>query len=725
MEITKQLINQRFIKTSGKIPVEKDWQNINNYDAQAIQNLNLKTYGVLCGYAPTNGAALMVVDCDTQDVQDYILTHPILKHTFQVRTASKKLLHFYIYVNINSPKTVRFDDNTGRRALDLQGTATQVIGPGSTLDDGAVYEAINTYPILKIGYEELVQFISHKFVSLKTKSISSEAHDDHIEIDPLIRYIKQKITIQDVLDSFAFETNGNPGKCPYGHESESNKNFGYNDNTYHCFHCENSGNIFQLYQEMGKCTFIEAKNKLAKMAGAPEKLHKQAMQFIASQKKEQMSELIATEFMQKNKIYTIRNDKLSEIWIYQNGIYVNQGRTYIMQFVRAVLQEFFTTHRCNQIIAKIEADTFIDPEDFFVNENITKIPVQNGVLDLFTRNIEPFSPEYKFFNKLGAVYNPHAIAHNFINFQNEIHSTPKDVMLNQEIYGYCLYRDYKYEKALMKVGNGRNGKGKDIECLKLLLNPQNCVNISLQKLSSDKYYVAELHNKMANLGSDLGSASLTDTEMFKQLTGHDMVSSDRKFLSKIYFQNYAKMIFATNRLPEVPNDDSIGFKDRWLFLEYNNTYKLKDEYDRIPEETRIKDNIKLADTDLIIKLTTPEELSGILNWALDGLDRLFKQGDFTKSSTADNMENYWKRKSSAFNAFIEDKLEITYDPNDFISVNDVKQIYHKYCMEYKLKAEPWLKCKDKIELSGGSYERKNRTSVGEGVVCGWTGVKLK
>jgi len=723
MQIPKQLTNHRFIRTREKIPCEKDWQNTSNYSLTELPQA--LTYGVLCGHN-----RLMVVDCDIKAAQDYCLQHPILNKTFAVQTATKKLLHFYVYVEIDNPATIRFNNAKGDRALDLQGSSTQVIGAGSVLKDGSEYVAVNDNEIQTVAYSELTDYFENIFINVAKKGVEKVgsklgADDEYIEIDPLINFIKSEITIKDVLNHENFETNGNPGKCPYGHESKGNKCFGYDDQTYHCFHCEKSGNIFKLYQDLHNCSFADAKHELANLAGAPEKIRKLARQYIAAQKKEKMSELICTQFLSNNKVYTLRHDKINEMWIYKDGIYVNQGRTYIIEFVRAVLEEFYTTHRCNQIVAKIEADTYISQEDFFINEDVRKIPVQNGILDLFTRKLQPFDSKYKFFNKLGAFYKAEANCETFEKFQAQIHQTANDVKLNQEMYGFCLYRDYKYEKALMKIGNGRNGKGKDIECLKRLLSPENCVNLSLQKLSADKFCVADLHNKMANLGSDLSGSVLNDTEMFKQLTGHDMVSADRKFLSKVHFQNFAKMIFATNNLPEVPNDESIGFKDRWLFLEYKNTYKLQDEYNIIPAEQRDKDGIKLADTDLINKLTTQEELSGILNWALDGLDRLFRQNGFTRSSTADNMENYWQRKSSSADAFFMDELEIEYNDENFLAVHVVKQKYHSYCQNYKIKPEKWKNFQEKIDKFGGIYERKNRTSVGMGYVYGWSGLKWK
>ena len=64
-----------------------------------------------------------------------------------------------------------------------------------------------------------------------------------------------------------------------------------------------------------------------------------------------------------------------------------------------------------------------------------------------------------------------------------------------------------------------------------------------------------------------------------------------------------------------------------------------------------KKDLKIADTQIIQKLTSPEEMSGLLNKALDGLDRIRGQGDFSYSKNTEEVKNMWIRKSDSFMAF--------------------------------------------------------------------------
>jgi len=75
-------------------------------------------------------------------------------------------------------------------------------------------------------------------------------------------------------------------------------------------------------------------------------------------------------------------------------------------------------------------------------------------------------------------------------------------------------------------------------------------------------------------------------------------------MSSFPFVNRAKLTFSCNVVPEVYEDTTAFFR-RWIIIQFPHTF----------------DSAK-ADKDLPKKLTTAEEFSGILNFALEGLNRL-------------------------------------------------------------------------------------------------------
>ena len=133
---------------------------------------------------------------------------------------------------------------------------------------------------------------------------------------------------------------------------------------------------------------------------------------LAQKKRREATEEIVEYIESKEFIYTIKDDIKSEVWIYQNGVYQPNGKSHIAEECRKILEEHFTTHLMNEIISKIEADTYIESEDFFKNDYIEEIPVQNGILNIKTKKLYPFNPKKIFFNKLPVKYNPKATCPN-------------------------------------------------------------------------------------------------------------------------------------------------------------------------------------------------------------------------------------------------------------------------------------------------------------------------
>ncbi len=436
---------------------------------------------------------------------------------------------------------------------------------------------------------------------------------------------------------------------------------------------------------------------------------------LAQKKRRQATEEIVDYIEEKENIYTIKDDIKSEVWIYQNGVYKPNGKSCIAEECRKILEEHFTTHLMNEILSKIETDTYIESEDFFKNNYIEEIPVQNGILNIKTKKLLPFDPKKIFFNKIPVKYNPKADCPNIKKHFKETLKNEEDAKVMFEIFGFFLYKDYFIEKAIMFVGDGRNGKGKTIDLMKRFLGADNCCSVSLNQLSDGGFRVWDLFGNMANLAGDLSSNALKDTAMLKQTTGRDLIGADRKNKSTINFVNYAKHIFACNNLPRV-YDFSRGFWERWVLFEFPYTFVKKSIYDNLNDEEK-KQN-KLMDIFIIDKLTTEEELSGLLNEAIKGLHKILKQKDFSYSIGVDEIKRFWVRKSDSFTAFVMDHLKEDYE--GIISKSKLRKVFSRYCKEHKIRGASDKNIKVVLEEMFGVTERQET-----GGLRVWDGVKLK
>lgn len=401
---------------------------------------------------------------------------------------------------------------------------------------------------------------------------------------------------------------------------------------------------------------------------------------IIAKQRNEATEAITREFKYRNKLYTTRDDENSEIWIYNEGIYIPQGKTYIKEFCRKTLGIGFTTTIANQVISKIETDTYIDQEDFFNNIIKDEICCENGIINLTTRELTPFDLNKIFFTKIPVTYDPNAVCPNIEKHFKAVLKKEEDSEVMFELFGFLLYKEYFLEKGAMFIGDGRNGKGKTIDLMKRFLGVENCSSVPLQQFETDQFATGELFNKLANLPGDLDDKALTHTGMFKTLTGRDLIAAPRKYLTRIKFINFAKMIFACNKLPKT-KDTSTAFWNRWILFEFPYTFLGEQEISSLKSDER--KNVKLRDMNIIEKLSSAEELSGLLNRALDGLQRLLTNKDFSHSQGIKQIKDLWIRKSDSFLAYCLDNVEESEDTS--IEKKDLRKAYFKYCKLHKIK----------------------------------------
>jgi len=372
-----------------------------------------------------------------------------------------------------------------------------------------------------------------------------------------------------------------------------------------------------------------------------------------------------TDFiMNKFTFKTIYQTKTEEIFVYDGGIYLKNGRKIIQTQVEKILKEYSTNHYVREVEEKIKRLSAIDKEEF---EEIPEelICLENGVLNLKTERLEPHNPKYYFKTKFLIEYNPKANCPKIKKFFQDI-LYEEDIPIMQEWFGFNLYKKYFIKKATILFGKKDTGKTILLNLLMTFINKKNTSGISLQRISSgDKFALSSLKNKFANVFDDLSSKDLTDQGGFKIATGGGFITAEYKFGDSFQFLNYAKHIFATNKIPPVEDIDDGAYYDRWLPIPFDNQFEKKDQ-----------------DKFLLDKLTTKKELSGLLNFALKGLKRLLKNGVFSCKKNSEEIKEIMERHSNSLSAFAQDVL-IEKQGNK-ISKDDMYNMYSIYVKDENL-----------------------------------------
>lgn len=367
--------------------------------------------------------------------------------------------------------------------------------------------------------------------------------------------------------------------------------------------------------------------------------------------------LLADEILQEIEVITTRDNQTVFYFDKNTGLWASSGEVFVKELAQLKLGQFTRRHYIEEVLSFIKNSTLQDREIF--DEPPFLIPVQNGILNINEMELYTFSSNYHFLAKLPVNYDSHAKCPATEKFLSEI--VPQEsVMLLLEVIGYCLYREYNIQKAVMLIGDGENGKSTYLKVIEKLLGKNNISSVSLTDLENNRFASSRLYCKYANIYADLPDQALNQTGKFKMLTGGDNIEAEKKFMDSFNFTNFAKLIFSCNKLP-MKNDDTDAFYRRWVIIRFPYSFEGK------------------ADKNLLTRISTPEELSGLLNLALSSLKELLKRGDFSLSKSTEEMRDEYMRLSDSVGAFCLDLIEVA--PDEHVKKEKLYVEYAAYCRE--------------------------------------------
>ena len=235
-------------------------------------------------------------------------------------------------------------------------------------------------------------------------------------------------------------------------------------------------------------------------------------------------------------------------------------------------------------------------------------------------------------------------------------------ILLYEVLGYTLYsKGYPLNKAVMLVGEGRNGKSTYLTLLKSILGSRNVKAIPLQELTKEKFAGSELYGVLANIYADLPNELLRHTGIFKILTGEDHVCFDKKYAKKrVCFTNYAKLIFSCNELPKV-HDMTSAFWRRWIVIEFPNQF---------PDNPKFKEEV----------LKHPE-IPNLIALSILAFKKVLERGKFSYQEEELDYREAWMRMTDPVYDFIRfmelNKLAVL-DKDGRVLDNELYELYRTY-----------------------------------------------
>ena len=307
------------------------------------------------------------------------------------------------------------------------------------------------------------------------------------------------------------------------------------------------------------------------------------------------------------------NELKPELYLYREGYYHPLAENMLQQMCNDRFKHANTPALFKEISHKIKSYKMIDRSNFLEPNN--KINLLNGVLNVYTKELELHNPYYNFLYKLNIRYDPEAKCPNIMKFLEDICSNDNEKLSCLcEFLGFCLISDYPIKKFMMILGRGDNGKSTLEYIIRHFLgNEKNVTGLTIQDICDSQFLASRLYGKRLNIRGEMRQLKLASIEMLKSLTGGDIVTVDRKNRDMIDLHPSCKFLFHFNKLPltDIRLMDNQSWK-RILLLELTNKFTGNTE----------NKNIRNS-------LTTDKELEGLLNLALIGLDRLRENRCFT------------------------------------------------------------------------------------------------
>jgi putative DNA primase/helicase len=306
------------------------------------------------------------------------------------------------------------------------------------------------------------------------------------------------------------------------------------------------------------------------------------------------------------------------------------------------------------------------------------IVVQNGIVDIRAvppeaseRLIAPHTPAFVSTVLLPFAYDPSAVCPRWESFIAHVLPDPECQQLIQEMFGYCLTFDTRQQKFFLLLGEGSNGKGVVLRILRLLLGPENISAVSLARLG-DRFELGQTLGKLVCLASEVDNVRQLDEAVIKQFTGEDAMRMEHKYKDPFTAMPTAKLIIAANvHLPF--KDRSEGIWRRLIAIPFPVS---------IPESQQNKN----------LTLELAEEMTGILNWAMVGQDRLRQQSMFTQPIVSQDAAREFRRQANSARLFLEEYCKAAAD--SYVVKGELYQSYCTFCKQERhepLKSDEFTK----------------------------------
>ncbi|MAT51067.1 MAG: hypothetical protein CMK32_07780 [Porticoccaceae bacterium] len=289
-------------------------------------------------------------------------------------------------------------------------------------------------------------------------------------------------------------------------------------------------------------------------------------------------------------------------------------------------------------------------------------PVQNGLLDIKNRRLIANTPNFFDIGRSSCTFVPEAKCSFWVDWLAEVFEDDSEsIELLQEWMGYLISGKTHLQKMLFMGGAPRAGKGTIGQIMQKVVGYSRSCTPNLQSLAHPFGLEPLMHSRFAFFGDVRPNSIQNSAEIVQTLlgwVGGDNFNINRKFRSTINgYRPKARFALAFNNIPNL-REESSALVSRIVYLNFT--------ISRTGTEDR----------ELQRKISA--ELSGILNWSLDGLERLLKRGDFVNPKRSQHAMDLIADTGCPIKRFLEDCCE--FDRRYKAPKEGLYDLYHAWAM---------------------------------------------
>lgn len=377
------------------------------------------------------------------------------------------------------------------------------------------------------------------------------------------------------------------------------------------------------------------------------------------------------------------------------GVYEHDGETFVSGYIGNNLSFGYYSEQFAQKVIEQLAVKHRVPSDEIGNVE-RKLCVENMVLDISEPSepdFEEHTADYPFTTKYPVEYQHGAECSKFKEYLREVVPDKDERMKLQEYAGYCLHHwENKFDEVMLLVGPTDSGKTVFLETISEILGEDNILNQTLQQLCNNRFMASSLPGHVANINNDLSRKGVQNTGLYKQISDGNPIEVEEKNQPSFSYRPTQKQLYSANRVPEV-EDEVDAFYNRFLHVRFPKT---------IPEEEQ--------DRELLNKLTSNEELSGILNWMLEGYARLMEQSGFTAERSIPEKRDLWQSYGDSLDQYISERVVV--DSDSEILKDAMYDDFIDFCTENDLQSDIKQNLTKRLQSECGASKGQKPPSEG-------------